>query len=238
MVTRAVDKLEIETPLGPIWLWGQSRGLPTLLVVTGAFARATTMDHFQRVFPNLDVLRMHLPGNHCPRLSTTSMEAYAEALNFALQATVSAPLVVFGMSTGALVALGVCAPNLIGLLLIEPPIFTDHLWPLAEGVDGAQDPEFMRAIFGIEHGRVREPKDYSALLAGLSVPTQVLLGSAPLLPRRRFERSPSLVDDRSRALLAAHPQVEITVVEGAGHNIPVEAGPVFALALQRLVARL
>jgi pimeloyl-ACP methyl ester carboxylesterase len=235
---RAVEKLELQTPLGPIWLWGRASGRPTLLVVTGAFANFTVMDHFERVLPDRDVLRMHLPGNHCPRLTTTSIGAYAAALTDALGQAVSAPLVVLGISAGALVALGVRAPNLRGLLLIEPPIFTENLWPLAEGVDAAKDPDFMRAVFGIEDGRVVEPRDYSPLVSALAVPAEVLLGGVPLQPRRRFAKSPSLVDEPARATLASSPLVTTTVAAGAGHHIPAEAGEVFVGALQRLLARL
>ena len=234
----AAGKFELQTPLGPIWLWGRITGRPTLLIVSGAFADFAVMDHFQGLLPDLDVLRTHLPGNHGPRLTETSIEAYAAALSDALRQTVRAPLAVMGISVGALVALGLRSPRLVGLLLIEPPIFTEHLWPLAVGVDPAKDPEFMQAIFGIADAKVVAPRDYSGLLARLTVPAEVLLGDAALMPPRPFEKSPSLVDERARAALRATPFVSTTVAPGAGHHVAAESGEVFVAAVHRLLRRL
>jgi pimeloyl-ACP methyl ester carboxylesterase len=232
-----MEKLELQTALGPIWLWGRASGRPTLLIVTGAFADFGVMEHFAPLLPELDVLRAHLPGNHCPRLGETSIAAFAAALDEALRQAAAGPVAVLGISAGALVALGLRAPNLAGLLLIEPPLFTDGLQPLAEGVDAGKDPGFMRAIFGIADGRVAEPKDYSALLDGLAAPAEVLLGDRPSVDPRPG-RLPSLVDGRARAALAGCPRVTVTLAPGAGHHVAAEAGQVFVGGLKRLLARL
>lgn len=230
-----MEKLELPTPLGPVWLWGRARGRPTLLIVTGAFADAGVMDHFARLLPQIDVLRTHLPGNHCPPLSETSIAAYAAALDEALRQAVPGPLAVLGISAGALVALGLRAPNLAGLLLIEPPLFTEDVGALAQGVDAAKDPRFMHAIFGVADGQVVEPRDYSPLLDGLAAPAEVLLGDRPATQRPQG-RLPSLVGERARRALAACPRVTVTTAPGAGHHIAADAGQVFVGGLQRLLA--
>jgi pimeloyl-ACP methyl ester carboxylesterase len=229
MTGSSEDRFEVETAFGPLWFWGRRpTGRPALLVITGAYARATVMDHFPRVFPDLDVLRMHLPGNHSPPLSEVSMEVFSRALDDALGQVVAAPLAIIGLSAGALVALGVRRPNLRALLLIDPPIRTGEAWPLKTPGLLALDP----ALFGALIDR-----DFSPLIDDLTVPTEVMAGSVPLLPPRDLERPPSLVDELTRRQLAAHPLVTLTVVEGVGHLVQ-EAGPVFAEAILRLVDRL
>jgi pimeloyl-ACP methyl ester carboxylesterase len=212
-----------------VWLYGRPSGRPTFLVVTGIFADASTMDHFPRVFPQFDVLRAHLPGNHSPQLSETSVEAFSAALDDALRQVVSAPLAVLGLSVGALVAMGVRHPQLCGLLLVEPPLRTLETWPLEDPSFMAADAELMGAILG---------RDFSHLARGLAVPTEVLAGGVSLMPRRSLERMPSLVDDGSRALLAAHPLITLTVADEAGHNVQNQATARFGEALYRLADRL
>lgn len=227
-------QFELPTPLGPVWLWGRPTGRPTLVVVTGLFADAGTMDHLAGLLPEVDVLRTHLPGNHCPRLAAVSVGAFASALSSALDQVVAAPLGVLGLSVGALVAMGVRSPHLKGLVLVEPPIFTRDLWPLARPDLVARDPELMANVLGVGEDGVTAPKDYSPLVRGLSVPAVVLLGERPLMPPRPFETAPSLVDDAGRALLARQPDVSLVVAPGAGHHVPQEATPLLARYVNRL----
>jgi pimeloyl-ACP methyl ester carboxylesterase len=232
------DRCEVSTPLGPVWLWGRPTGRPTLLVITGLFADADTMDHIGGLLPEVDVLRAHLPGNHCPRLSAVSVGVFASALSSALQQVVTAPLGILGLSVGALVAMGVRTPNLKGLILIEPPVFTENLWPLAHPELIARDPELMAAVFGVGDGGVTEPRDYSALVRGLSVPTVVLLGDRPLMPQRPVESMPSLVDEASRDILARQPNVSLSIAPGAGHHVAKQAPSLLAHHVRRLVRAL
>jgi pimeloyl-ACP methyl ester carboxylesterase len=221
-------RIEVETERGPIWFWGEDRGLPVVLVVTGFRASADTWEPrtFQPV--GFDFLRTHLPGNHCPPLDEISVEAYADALEAALASRFPGrPLLVVGQSAGALVALALRSPEIRRLVLLEPPLRSDDLWPLNEALDPAQglsDYELsqLSALFGVGAACV-VGMDYRPLLDGLTVPTRVLLGDAPLLPRRPLPRWPSLVDDDSRAALKANPLVRRTVVAGAGHGVQMEA---------------
>jgi pimeloyl-ACP methyl ester carboxylesterase len=221
---------------------GALTGRPVLLVITGAFAGPGTLDHLQRVFQTVDVLGTHVPGNHCPLLKAVSVDAHAAALSDALgQAVPDARLGVLGLSLGALVALGIRAPNLRSLVLVEPPLFTTPLWHLAESGEappGSPVAALLWEVFGIRDGEVVEPWDHSALLTGLAVPAEVLIGDVPAEPRRPMEKAPSFVDLAARALLDAHPLVRTVVAPGAGHNLPVQAPMVLYDALVRMVADL
>ena len=73
------ERFEVGTSLGPLWFWGRDTGRPILLVISGAFAVADFFWKIQELFPAADVLRTHLPGNHCPHLSQTSIRAFATA---------------------------------------------------------------------------------------------------------------------------------------------------------------
>ncbi|HZZ70448.1 MAG TPA: alpha/beta hydrolase [Phenylobacterium sp.] len=231
-----------QTPFGEVWLWGELTGRPVLLIVTGAFADPGTLDHTGGVFPAVDVLRTHIPGNHCPNLVTTSVGVHAAALSDALrQATLETPLGVLGISLGALTALGIRSPRLRRLLLVEPPLFTADTWRLTDSLPaspGTPEAAFFWEVFGIRGREVAEPRDYSPLLAGLRVPAEVLLGDVPAMPRRSLETSPSFVGPAARTLLEAHPLVRTTVAPGAGHNVPVQGTMVLYEALVRMVADL
>lgn len=207
-----MERIEIETGLGPIWLWGRITGRPVLLVVTGLFASAETMDHLPALFPDLDVLRTHLPGNHCPKLAVYSVGAFAAALSEALRKTVEAPLAIFGLSVGALVAMGVRHPELVGLLLVEPPVRAETLSSIL--------------------GQLAEPADYTPLLQSLTVPTHVLVGDRPSGPG-----TPSLMTAASLDALRRS-RASVTVVEGAGHAVQYDAPDVTYARLLQLVSAL
>jgi pimeloyl-ACP methyl ester carboxylesterase len=231
-----------ETPLGPIWFRGVDAGRPVLLVITGAFAEETVLGRLANVFPATDVLRAHLPGNHCPPLTELSLRAFIEAFDHAIRRQVGArPLSIVGLSTGGLVALAQRQANLRRLVAVEPFLRTRHLWPFQEMLhDGratAEHEPFFREIFGVTRGGIEE-RDYTFVLDGLETPAQVLLGGTPLLPRRPTEQLPSLVDDASRAILAAHPAVRIEPVPEAGHNVPSQAPETFVRAVMATHAAL
>ena len=212
---------EVETALGPIQFRGRNTGRPVLLIINGAFAHNDTMDRAQQVMPEVDVLRAHLPGNHCPPLMTTSLGVFTAAFRQAIEAHLrSRPVVVVGLSTGALVALGLRHPSVRRLVLAEPPLRTGDLWPLLGWREQGPPDRWplVTSIFGITPTTV-EPRDYTHLLDELRVPAVVILGSEPLMPPRPFEAMPSLVDEESRALLAAHPRVQLVTAPGAGHHV-------------------
>jgi pimeloyl-ACP methyl ester carboxylesterase len=224
----------IETPHGEAWLWGEADALtgdkPVVLKLHGAFsiARPRTFE-LQRELPEAAVLCAHLPGWHCPRAATPSVESFAALYSDVLR-QIGRPAIVVGSSVGALVAFAIRAPQVKGIVALEPPLVTGKLWPLAEpfrdrlrnGAD-AYEREFLWSVFGLSETRFQD-RDYRPLLERLAVPTLVMLGGLPLMPQRSQERLASLVDDPERRLLAAHPNVRVRELAAVGHNV---GGPGF-----------
>jgi pimeloyl-ACP methyl ester carboxylesterase len=228
-------RFEVQTSLGPVWLLGRDTGRPILLLVTGAFAAADLFWRMQDHFPDADVLRLHLPGNHCPELAETSIHAFAAAIDEALAGRwPDRPLMAVGLSVGGVVALALRNPMLRRLVVVEPVLLTQGVWPLE--LYRAQAPAgggtFVRNIFGVGPDEIR-PVDHGWVLEGLTVPTLALVGDAPLGAPRPFERMPTLVSAEALARLQAHPAIEVEVVPGAGHNIPRDA----EMPLHRAIVR-
>src|SRR5205814_783389 len=124
------ERFEIATPVGDIWMWGRDTGKPIALVMTGAFADAHIYSRLQLVLPQFDVLRTHLPGNHCPELIDISVGVMASGVSQALTSHFGGrPMVAIGLSTGALVAMALTSPDLKALLLVEPFLRTLQIWP-------------------------------------------------------------------------------------------------------------
>lgn len=230
------ERIEVATALGPIWFHGRDTGRPVMLLLTGAFAEANVLDHTQQFLPDVDVWRAHLPGNHCPPVEPVSIGTFAAAYTEALNARTGArPLAVVGLSTGALVAMALRARGLNGLLLVEPPLRSEHLWPMLNFRNGGPPgwETLIEPVFGIGPKEARAV-DYLAALDALPIPALVLVGEVPLLPPRPTTFLPSFVDEESRARLAAHPRVRMEIVPGAGHNIPAQAPYVFLEAMKRV----
>ncbi|RAK63103.1 alpha/beta fold hydrolase [Phenylobacterium kunshanense] len=230
------ERIEVATAFGPIWFHGRDTGRPVMLLLTGAFAAEDLLDHTQRFLPDVDVWRAHLPGNHCPAIAPVSVGVFAAAYAEALDARAGdRPVAVTGLSAGALVALALRARSLKALLLVEPPLRSEHLWPMlefrAQGPPGWET--LIEPVFGIGPDSVR-PVDYTPLLDALSVPALVLVGEVPLMPQRPVPFLPSFVDEECRARLAAHSRVRLEIVPGAGHNIPAQAPQLFLGAMRRL----
>lgn len=220
------ERFEVQTSLGPVWMLGRDTGRPILLVITGAFAAADLFWRMQDHFPHADVLRVHLPGNHCPELAETSIRAFAAATDEAFDLRWPArPAMAVGLSVGGVVALALRNPRLRRLVVVEPVLLTEGVWPLelfrTQAPPGAET--FVRNIFGVAP-TATEAIDHTWVLDGLAVPTLALIGDDPLGAPRSFERMPTLVSTEANARLAAHPLVEIEPVPGAGHNIPRDAG--------------
>lgn len=219
----AEQRFEVETPLGPVWFWGRDTGRPLLLVINGAFAEFWVFDRLQAELPDVDVLRTHLPGNHCPGLVANNVGTLAHALSHALEQRFAGRRVaVVGLSTGALAAMALRAPGVVWLLLVEPFLRTRHVWlfpRMLDRVSSDVDRELVWNVFGVREG-VHEERDYSHLVSGLTVPGRVLLGEIPLLPQRNLDVMPSLVDDVDRATLARQRLLKVQVASGAGHHVP------------------
>ncbi|THD60187.1 glycosyltransferase [Phenylobacterium sp.] len=146
-------------------------------------------------------------------------------------------VVLLGVSTGAVIALGVRARNLARVVAVEPPLVTRTLWPLTRSL-----PEHLRSqndpvanAFALEAlglgPQGASPRDHTGLLRDLSVPVDVLLGSEPLMPPRELKRLPSLVDEAERRRLAATPGVRLHVAPDAGHNVLAHAPRLAAAVL-------
>lgn len=220
-------RFEVETALGPVWFWGRDTGRPILLVISGAFNAANYFWKLQRFFDDADVLRAHLPGNHCPELAETELAAFAKAYSEAVSSRwPDRPIVVLGASTGGLVAFALRIATLRRLVVIEPPLLTAGVWPLHLFKD--QTPSGGEALvwnlFGVGPDRI-EPRDHTWSLAGLTVPALVLVGDDMPGPPRAFVQQPSFVSEDARVALRTHPLVTLRTVAGAGHNIPAQAGP-------------
>lgn len=233
-----MEAARFETPFGPIELHGRDTGRPVQLVITGAFASANTLELNQERFPELDVWRTHLPGNHAPPLIATSVGVFGTAISHALRQRLAGRTArVIGLSVGALAALALDPELVDRLLLVEPPLRPDRAWPLLQLRDamppGGED--FVWQVFGVAADRT-EPRDYSGLLERLARPARVVLGGDALLPERVRTGWPSLVDDDSRARLAAHPRVDLAVMQGAGHHILKEAWAQFEPVMRAFAA--
>jgi pimeloyl-ACP methyl ester carboxylesterase len=225
---------EVETPLGPVWFWTRDRGQPVLLLITGTFAAADTLDGLDEVLEGVDVWRAHLPGNHCPQLASPSVGMFAAAYSHAVgRALAGREVVACGLSVGGLVALGLRAPNMRGLVVVEPPLLTESLWPLALVRDQAPEGHdaFLWQVLGIARDRL-EPRDYSGLLRALQLPTRALVGGATPPAPQDFTIMPSFVTPGCRSLLDAHPQVTVVEATGAGHNVPARATLTFVQTVE------
>jgi hypothetical protein len=219
------QRFEVETPFGPVWLWGRDTGRPLVIVATGAFAESWVFDRLQLTLPAVDVVRFHLPSNHCPALTPNNLGTISRGLTTALETLFpNRPTAIFGLSTGALVALAAKAPQVRRLVLAEPFLRTAHVWPLHDLPGIAKDDaqrDLLWNVLGVAEGRV-EDRDYRHLLDRLSVPTVALVGRIPLGDRRAVTPMPSLVDEADRSLLRAHPMVRVFELEG-GHNLATES---------------
>ncbi len=210
-----------ETPLGPVEIRGRDTGRPVQLVLTGAFADENQLELNQARFPELDVWRMHLPGNHAPELVDISIGAFGFAFSHALRAALGdRRMQVVGLSVGALVALALDQALVDQYVLVDPPFRPDLAWPLQALADVAPPGHeaFLWKIFGVSKAG-HETRDYRGLLDRLRRPATVLLAGVPLEPRRELAEWPSLVDEESRARLEAHTLIRTVIVEGRGHHV-------------------
>lgn len=222
-----------QTGLGPIPLWAPDGALaserPIVLVITGAWAQPNDMIMTSKVVaPAWDAAVMRLPGNGTPELAETSVPAWSRAVGELVDITfVGRPVVLVGLSIGALVALGVRSPLVRRIIALEPPLVMRKLWPMLDALrekwrDEPASRRFVETVFGVT-GTAVETRVYFDLFDGDLPPVDVVVGAEPLYPERATGRYPSFVDEPERAWLAARPGVSLTVAPGAGHNIHVLA---------------
>lgn len=244
-----MEERTFETPFGPIVLVGQPSAFsgerPLLVTIAGAFAVARgPLFALAPHLPEVDIVSGHLPGNHCPPLISASVGVYASAYSHVISENFGRRQVtVCGASIGGLVALGLRAPAIRNLLVVEPPLVMSKLWPmwptlrhkLVENPNDKPLRDFIVNVFGVTETAISE-RLYTPLLDQLRKPTHVLVGDRPLFPEHAIEKLPSLVDTPERERLAAHPLIRVSVCPGAGHNVLQEAPDAFVQALRAAVA--
>jgi pimeloyl-ACP methyl ester carboxylesterase len=242
-----VESRTFETPFGPIVLVGQASAFegtrPLLVTIAGAFAIARgPLFNLAPHIGDCDVVSGHLPGNHCPTLISASVGVYASAYSHVIaQAFADRTVIGCGASIGGLVALGLRAPQVRNLLVIEPPLVMSKVWPLRPtlrsklAAGDAATRDFVVNVFGVTETAVDERR-YGGLLDALGKPTHVLVGDRPLFPERAFEKLPSLVDETERTQMAAHPMIRLTVAPDAGHNVLQESTKAFLAAVRSAIA--
>lgn len=210
-----------QTAFGEIALSGRDTGKPLFFVLPGLFTDERSGFDLQAAWPAADVLVGRVPGDGAPAFASPSIgvfgAAYSEALAMGFPAR---PIFIYGLSTGALIALALRGP-IQGMFLVEPPLRTHDLWSLREALRQAGPNGWEKLawpLFGIDDER-HEGRDYMPALAALSVPATVLAGGIPLMPRRPVPDQPSLVDECARAALRAHLMVRFVEIPNAGHSI-------------------
>jgi hypothetical protein len=221
--------LQIRTSGGTFGFQGvlhTDRRRPALLAVNGSFPGPDYLHDLPGRFPGANVLFVSLPGMGVPWTSTTGPDMVRGLTEAATLLFRDLPLVVFGASTGNLVALGMQMPNIVRKVSLEPFLSTANLWPfiawarnyMRRNPNESWAREYLWNVFGIGLDDL-ENRDYSSLVDRIDVPTDVVTGTVPLLPQRRLSVWPSLCSQEARALLSAHPLV--TMHEGpagSGHN--------------------
>ena len=216
-----MEIIEVQTEFGPIQFRGTDTGKPILLLITGAFSSEQVMVQLGARFGKVDVLRAHLPGNHCPPLIEASVGVFGAAYGAALDKRFPGrDVVLVGLSVGALVGFAMRSSAVRAIVAIEPPLLMREAWPLVvlrEQAPPGQE-AFLWTVLGIGPDRV-EDRDYRPLISDLRVPTLVLLGDEPPAPGTAWVEMPGLVGPEGRRALHASPRVEVTIIAGAGHHI-------------------
>ena len=213
--------IEVPTRLGPVQFRGVDTGRPILLFIMGAFATENTVDRVHERFPALDVLRAHLPGNHCPRIAEVSVQGFAAAFTEALETRfLDRPLVIVGLSVGALVAMSIRVAGLAGLVLVEPPLVTDEAWPLRllRTQAPAGNDDFVWNIFGVGPERI-ERRDYRPQFGDMRTPATIVLGEPVPPDGQATEQMPGLVGPLSRAAIQMNPAARTVQYSNVGHHI-------------------
>jgi hypothetical protein len=230
---------DVTTSVGMLSLWSRPEILggarPVVLGLQGLFAGADDLSGLPDVLaPLADAAVVRYPAQGLPGLGLDALRAYARALDELIAATFpDRPVVVLGVSLGALAALALQAPSVRRIVAVEPPLVAGGLWPLLEPLRAQMrarpNDAVLRAtlwsFFGVGPQTTAE-RNYRPLLDGLTRPIDVVLASEPLEPRRAVQRFPSLVGAVERARLAAHPRIRLHLAPGAGHNVQSQAGKV------------
>jgi hypothetical protein len=245
---------EVTTRLGVVRLWTSPRKAdptrPLVFAIPGILAPEDDIVSLGEGLGLIgDMCLMQLPSRRGAALSSCAFPELSALVGELLENRFpDRPVVLLGISSGAVIALGVRAANLARVVAVEPPLVTEGLWPvigpLGEHLRQARDPAataFAVEAFGVSETGV-VARNHVSVLDGLNVPVDVVLGETPLQPQRELSRFPSLVDAPERQRLAGTPGVRVHVARGAGHNVlgqaPRAVKAVVLEACRRAAARL
>lgn len=238
---------KVTTSICPITMSARIDGRPGpgLVCIRGIWAPRTQLNELLHVFPLHDMVIGDIPGMWAASPDPSTIGQFGSAYDELIaQLFPNRPVVVLGVSTGAVTALALKSAQVSGIVAVEPFLSTANVWPLVQNmqhrlISNSSNPrietsrKYIYEIFGYTE-RTVEDRDFAPLLDDLKVPTSAVVGSVPLGEPRSLPKWPSLADDRTRALLAAHERVEL--YEGppeSGHNMIGDAAGL-ALAAQLL----
>ena len=222
---------DVTTRYGIISLWSRPGAYdgarPVVLAIGGVLSLAEDLQSLPATLGILaDGCIMRLPGAAAPSLSPPGLATICLAVSELIEELFAGrPVVLMGVSTGAVVAMGVRAANLARVVALEPPLVTGKLWPILEPVRGAlakgSSPDARQLMFsafgiGTEH---LEERDWLSFPEGLRTPTDIVLGDELLEPERAVSRFPSLVSAEARISLAQNPRVRLHLAHHSGHNV-------------------
>ena len=168
-----------------------------------------------------DVFVLHFPGQHSPKLKTSSIRTFADAIAEVIESALrSRPLVLAGIKTGALVALAVRSSAIGHLVVVEPPIFTAKAWRHMPDLRDfyRANPQHRPLIEELYGRSATLARNHSQSLNGLEVPTDVLVGGVLEAVPGRSDFLPSFVDMAARKLLAEQAYIRLHVAPNSGHS--------------------
>jgi hypothetical protein len=223
--------LVIDTSSGPLGFVGRfltDRRRPALLAVNGAFPPDELLHDLTTTFLDANVLIVDLPGmSGVFWAENPNVMGLTSALEDAARRLLGdVPMVALGVSTGNLLSLGLRLPSICHRVAVEPFFQPIHLWPFtADSVARLErNPDFwvldrfLWNFFGIGRAAI-ENRDYQYLLKNITVPTDVMVGHAPLFPKRELDFLPSLTSRADRDNLLANPFVTLHEgPRGSGHS--------------------
>jgi hypothetical protein len=228
-----MDRLIVQTSCGALYLAGRLHAdpaTPALVAMGGIWTPRDFLHDLIDAFPDVSVIVAPLPGMGGSLTSTFDIATLARSLDEAVATLFrDAPVVAYGVSTGALVTMGLKAPQVARQVALEPFFRTAPLWPFHEMARALMASESHRQgaqiaaeqIFGLTSTAVVD-RDYRGVLRGLATPLDVILADQPLEPVRALEGLPSLCSHEDRAALAAHPYVTLHAgPPGSGHDLGV-----------------
>lgn len=167
-----------------------------VVVIRGAYAPPDQFSDFGELLPEAAVILGDLPD-----LADPTLGRYVSYWDGEIS-RISGPVVVCGSSLGGTVALALSAPNLCGVVALDPPMTSADIDRLK--------PRLGPSPFGWPD----EPRDWFPLLAARSCPATVLFGDGG-----RPTETPTLLTVENAMRLAILPGVRVVQMQGVGHNM-------------------